>query len=382
MACATGDLESVDKTARQKNIKGIRFFHTFVKIKKLNKMIKQLLFGAAFMATALINAQTGKIANPGTLAPVNVNNVSVTQGALPTTCYTISTISGTAISVGTASSDTTVPGCAPVAGYVFGSNCYDDLEKANYIAGTNYSAVTSPSVTEVKVIFYKNLTRGTTGTASVAVNLALYTGSLASGPSPTIAIATSTANLGLILAAQGGTANTFFAYTYTFTPAIAVPANGFFASVSLPIGVGDTAVVANDPVAPSNITWEKFSDGTWTAMNLSWGAGFKGNMAVMPTVCGQSITVGVSANAGLSKSISLMPNPTSGIVNISVNPQLNENLSITVTNALGQVVKTASYNAISNDNLSLDLTSQVNGVYFVTISNGSDKMVQRLILNK
>jgi len=346
------------------------------------KMIKKLLFGAAFAVTALMNAQTGKIANPGTLMPVNIDNGSVTQGVLPPTCYTISTITGSALTVGTAGSDTTTPGCSPVAGYVFGSNCYDDLEKANYFAGGNYSGVTSPSVSFVKVTFFKTPTRGTTGTASVAVNCSIYSGSLASGPSPTVPIGTATANLGLILAAQGGTANTLFAYTYTFTTPVAIPANGFFASVTLPTTIGDTAVVANDPAAPSNITWEKFSNGTWTDMGISWGAGFKGNMAVMPTVCGNSVTTGISANSGLSKNVSLMPNPSTGIVNISVNSPSKENLNITVTNALGQIVNSASYEVISSNNLTLDLTNQANGVYFVTISNGNDKMVQRLILNK
>jgi hypothetical protein len=77
-----------------------------------------------------------------------------------------------------------------------------------------------------------------------------------------------------------------------------------------------------------------------------------------------------------------MPNPSTGLVNVSVALANSQDLTLTVTNALGQVIVNNNYNSVLTEVISLDLTNQSNGVYFVTVSNGKDKMVQRLILNK
>jgi len=346
------------------------------------KMIKQLLFGAAFAVTALMNAQTGKIVKQTIVLDMPNNTTeqgAITQGALPPTCYTLTTLTGTALSVGTAGSDTSVPGCSPVAGYVYGSNCYDDKEKANFFASGFYSGVTQPSVSQVVVYFYGTATKGTIGTASVPVNVSLYAGTSATVAPTGAALGTSTANLGQVVAAHTNTASNIWTYTYNFVPSITIPTTGFYTSLVIPTTAGDTAVVANQTTAV-NTAWEKWSDDTWNSIILTWGT--NGNLAMMPVVCGNSVTTGISANSGLSKNVSLMPNPSTGIVNISVNSPSKENLNISVTNALGQIVNSASYEVISSNNLTLDLTNQANGVYFVTISNGNDKMVQRLILNK
>ena len=77
-----------------------------------------------------------------------------------------------------------------------------------------------------------------------------------------------------------------------------------------------------------------------------------------------------------------MPNPSTGLVNVSVALANSQDLTLTVTNALGQVIVNNNYNSVLTEVISLDLTNQSKGVYFVTVSNGKDKMVQRLILNK
>ncbi len=345
-------------------------------------MIKKLLLGAT-IAVSSMTAQTGKIVSQTILLNTpNNSQESITQGKLPATCFTISTITGTALSVSSAGSDTSVPGCSPKAGYVYGSNCYKDKEKANFFASTNYSSVTQPSVSQVVVFFYGTGAKGTMGTASVSCNLALYAGTSATSAPVGAALATSTANLGQIVAAHTNTANNIWTYTYNFVPSIAIPNTGFFTSVIVPVTIGDTAVVANDPAAPSNIAWERGSDNLWYGMNPNWGPAFKGNIAMMPTVCGNTVVTGVSTNSAFSKNITLMPNPSSGLVNISVILTQPENLNVTVTNALGQVINSTYYQSVTNNNLSLDLTNSTNGVYTVIISNGKDKMVQRLIISK
>lgn len=345
-------------------------------------MIKKLLLLTGVAMSVLVNAQTGKKAKDLHIVnPSKGTEVNATQALLAPSCFTISTITNSALTIMSAASETAVPGCTPNAGYVFGSNCYADKEKANYFAGANYTAtIVQPSVSMVSVGFFKAGGFGTAGNASVAVNLSVYSGSMSSGPQGA-ALGMGTASLGAILAAQGGTNNNHWYYTFTITPAVAVPVNGFFASVSTPTTAGDTIVVWSQSVSVNNFTWEKAANGTWYDVDANWG-GLKGNLDMIPTVCGNTVATAVSANAGISKNVSLMPNPTSGVINITANTGTTENFNVTITNALGQVVRKTSFEVVSSSKLSLDLSNEANGVYFVTVSNGTDKMVQRLILNK
>ena len=59
-----------------------------------------------------------------------------------------------------------------------------------------------------------------------------------------------------------------------------------------------------------------------------------------------------------------------------------QNLDITVSNALGQLISVTKHTGVTNNVFTLDLSSYGNGVYFVTINNGQEKIVKRVILNK
>jgi hypothetical protein len=340
-------------------------------------MIKSLLtLASVTVVSVALNAQTGKIAKPGNIL-ANTNQPAAQ--VLAATCNTLTTLTGTSVSVYTASSDSVTLGCSPNAGYVFGTNCYGDKEKANFFAAGTYSSLSSPSVSAIMATFFQSGTMGTGGTSSVSANMKVYAGTLAGGP--TTVVTTANANLGQIVAAHTNTASPIFVFTYTFATPVAIPASGFFTSLVLPNTAGDTAVVANDPNAPVDVVWEYEASNTWSAVSTSW-SGLKGSLAILPVVCGSTVTTGVSANGALSKQITLMPNPSAGVVNISVSSSLEQNLNVTVTNALGQVVKSASFEGITYNVLPLNLTEQPNGIYFVAINNGKEKFIQRLIINK
>ncbi|MCW3078045.1 MAG: hypothetical protein JWO32_2654 [Bacteroidetes bacterium] len=346
-------------------------------------MIKQLLSILAVASVVTVSAQTnGKRVN----TTINMGvapemGKSLTYKTTANFCDTIATVQNGSVSLATAGSDTATPGCSPAAGYVYGTNCYGDLEKANFFPVATYSAINSPSITGVTVGFFKNATRGTGGTATSTVALKIYNGALATGPT-TAVVASTVATMAQILSAVAGT-STIIYYTFDFaTPVAASATNGFFVSVTLPQGNGDTAVVYNSPNSTIDYGYEKWSDNSWNKISTAWGANTKANLIMFPKVCGTSAAAGISTNSGLSKNISIMPNPSTGLVKMVVSFGTSENLNVTVTNALGQQILSNKYNGISNESIGLDLTSQSNGVYFITISNGTDKMVQRLILNK
>jgi hypothetical protein len=347
-------------------------------------MIKNLLTVASVVLTVAASAQTGKIVNNVINMPASEISKSITYqaSAAPAGCDTISTAQNNSLTLNTAGSDTATPGCSPKAGFVFGSNCYKDKEKANFFPIASYSTISTPSITGVIVTFFKNLTRGTGGTPTTTVGLKIYGGALATGPSTAAVLGQTTVPMSSILAAQVGT-NTSINFLYSFaTPIVAPATNGFFASVVIPTTAGDTAVIYNSPASTIDYGWEKWSDNSWNSISGAWGASLKGNLSIYPVLCGNLITTGISKNLGLSKDVTIMPNPSTGLVNVSVALANSQDLTLTVTNALGQVIVNNNYSSVLTEVISLDLTNQSNGVYFVTVSNGKDKMVQRLILNK
>jgi hypothetical protein len=195
---------------------------------------------------------------------------------------------------------------------------------------------------------------------------------------PGTVIATTTANLGQIVAAQG-TNNPLFDFVYTFSTAVAIPTTGIFCSLVLPNMPGDTAVIANEDPYATDLAYERWSDNSWNSINSAWS--FNGNMAVMPVICGATITA-VSANSGISKSILVMPNPSSGLVRISVSSPENQHLGIKVLDMMGREVKVLSHETQGYDVIPLDLNELAQGMYFINISNGKDQMTQKLVIER
>jgi len=334
--------------------------------------------GLSVCAFAQLNGKLVK--NTSIFANSTLAQQSITAGSTSILCDTISTLTTSSLTISGAGSDTATPGCSPSAGYVFGSNCYQDAEKANFFNASLYSNLSGATVSGVIVGFFQTGTRGTIGAPTTTVGMTLYNGTNAT-TTPSTAIGGTVATLGAITAAHTTTANIFY-YTFDFATPLAIPATGgFFASLVVPVTAGDTAVVFNQTAAPTNLCWEKWSDGTWHDMSIAWGSTTKGSLLFLPKLCGAIVT-GISQNLGLSSKVTILPNPTTGLVNVAVILQDKENLSVTVSNTLGQVLVNNKYDGISNDLLSLDLSSFNNGVYFVTVSNGKDKMVQRLVLSK
>jgi len=100
------------------------------------------------------------------------------------------------------------------------------------------------------------------------------------------------------------------------------------------------------------------------------------------TVTVVACDVGIAKNLMLTGYVALQPNPSSGKVNVIVNLPSSQNLQINVTNLLGQNVYTSKHSSITISSIEVDLTAFNSGVYFVSIDNGKEKVVKRLILNR
>jgi hypothetical protein len=153
----------------------------------------------------------------------------------------------------------------------------------------------------------------------------------------------------------------------------------WFASPNTGVSFSPSANVENPTV---NFT----SQGSYTisvaAANL-----FGSNTSSKPIVVGKcsstsTVNVGIKENSLLEKSIHLSPNPSTGLVNISTHFLTKQTISIKLHNCLGQFVREVNYKDVTNNNYTLDLNDAANGIYFVTISNGEEQLIKRLILNR
>lgn len=343
-------------------------------------------------------------ANPGTYSIIlTANNgtastssqiINISSCTTSTVCIdTLSNASNVdTITVYRAGADNTTPGCSPNAGYVVGTNCYGDLEKAEWYAASTYSQVPNASITGAIVIFFKSGTRGTGGNSSTSVNCKLYNGTLSGGPTSQIGT-TANANLGQITSATPTTGVQYFGnpglaytnpilipYKYNFAPVLAPNTNGFFVSVTLPQGGGDTAVIMHTQKKTSGGTmWEKWSDNSWHNLATAWGGSLNLNGAILPIL---SCNVGVAETSVFASNITVMPNPSNGLFNIITTFNEKQNIQFEVMNTLGQTLDKGEFHNVMNNYLTLNLSNYETGIYFLKITNGTEKVVKRLIVNK
>jgi hypothetical protein len=70
----------------------------------------------------------------------------------------------------------------------------------------------------------------------------------------------------------------------------------------------------------------------------------------------------------------------SGIVNVSINETANENLAITIYDILGNKILSQNITAISGGNyIQLKPENLSQGVYFITISNSTKRLTNKLV---
>ncbi len=90
----------------------------------------------------------------------------------------------------------------------------------------------------------------------------------------------------------------------------------------------------------------------------------------------------IPSPAGLNEiklpSLSIYPNPTAGVFNVDYT---NAN-TIKVINMLGVVVYQENVDQLSSGTKNIDLSNFANGVYFINVSNNTNALNHKLILNK
>jgi hypothetical protein len=346
-------------------------------------MIKNLLFSLGLAASLGLTAQNAKSIDKelsnGQIQNLNYSLSAKTAATYCDTIYNFPVFAPTTtLTLYTATTNTS----CPTGGYVTGNNCYGMTEFANYYTGGSYSSLTSPSVSAVWMIFYKNPTtgNGTKGVATNTVGLNIYNGTMATGPTPTIApipLGSTSATMGAITAAFSAT-STIGIYQFDFATPVSVTAGGFFSSLVLPKVTGDTAVLFMQKSATTTSAWEGDNTGYWGDMKADWGGTINFELGMFPIMGCASVT-GMN-DKELSNFFKVVPNPSNGVFTL-LSTLSNLSYDISVVNMLGQELlskKNINGAAVNEINLS----NYNNGVYFVNITSGNHSITKKLVLNK
>ncbi len=291
---------------------------------------------------------------------------------------------------------TLVLGCqtATNTGFLTGTNCYKDKEFAQFYPAGSYSDTPNPQVTDVIVLFDSLGTKCTANTFSTQIFCKLYGGTAASGPNQPIT--QTSASLGSITSFTPKPKSVTYCGTqsYTFTttqiipfkftlPASATPTNGFFASVQTPYNSQSDSIKIFSNTKYNTLndssSWFLTYGNNWKTLRYNRGA--KVQLAIMPIVSCRPI-VGIKENVNeFTSNINIMPNPNNGIFNLVFTMPKEENINVRIYNSIGQEISNNSLENVSSNVISINISDKPNGIYFVSVTNGTYKAVKKVIVS-
>ncbi|HLF51653.1 reprolysin-like metallopeptidase [Flavobacterium sp.] len=146
------------------------------------------------------------------------------------------------------------------------------------------------------------------------------------------------------------------------------------------IACGNTALQNVAPNQPLSVFNGQNPQGTWTFRVRDAFTGDTGTVnSASVIICTQTITL-ATQDFGLAE-FSLYPNPNKGNFTIQFNSTSNNDVNITVHDLRGRRIFNKKYNnsGLFSQNLQLDHVQA--GVYLVTVQDGDQKMVKRIIID-
>ncbi|MES2681860.1 MAG: zinc-dependent metalloprotease [Bacteroidota bacterium] len=292
-----------------------------------------------------------------------------------------------------------VSGCATgFAGYLTGTNCYKDKEFAQFIPATTYSAISFPQVNSVIVLFDSVGTKATAFTAGTQIACILYSGNATTGPNTQFALKSDS-----LKKIQSGQKLKWIRYvgspTYSFQTTKIIPFKfdfaqpvlltpntpGFFASVQTPFNsVTDSINIFGN--TKTNLSTDSSS---WVLLNPSnnwrtmrFGRNAKIQLAIMPQITCRPVVGIKEQQTEFSSNISVMPNPNNGQFSLVFTLPKEQDLNISVYNAIGQQISGDRLENVTHDMINMDLGDRSDGIYFIEISNGSERVTHKVIVSK
>lgn len=290
-------------------------------------------------------------------------------------------------------------GASDQRGWLTGMSCYKDKEKAQYFAAGTYSDTPVPQINSLIVLFDTVGTKMNTANPGTKVKVKIWGHSPVTGAPTNSLITSKSDSLNRIISPAITTATNGLtwvgtpthvqpskrikAYRFNFSPPTLLPVNGFYASVEMPTTPGDSLLIFSSTYANSvndSSGWVmEFLNNNWKRVKTKYGRGVK--MGIIPIITCQP-KIGVDENSLLNSNISVMPNPSEGIFNIVTTFEQSKDINIQIHNYLGQLIETVKYNDVTTNVFTTDLSTRPNGIYFLTITSGNEKIAKKLVVSR
>jgi uncharacterized repeat protein (TIGR03803 family) len=171
------------------------------------------------------------------------------------------------------------------------------------------------------------------------------------------------------------TTNTY-ANLYSFTTAtgtypqgdLSQDNNGIIFGTTSAGGTGDGNIFRFDPSTGICTSFMNFSNTT---------SGSSPNGSALLTAS----TVGINKPAAENNALSVFPNPANDVLNITFRPGENKDAHFVLSNILGEEFISWNVDNITETyTKSMDVSALADGVYFLTITSGEEKSVQKIII--
>jgi hypothetical protein len=104
-------------------------------------------------------------------------------------------------------------------------------------------------------------------------------------------------------------------------------------------------------------------------------------LAILPQITCRPI-VGIAENTtNFSSNIAVMPNPSNGLFSLIFTLPKQENVIVRVLNPLGQQISSDRLENVTNNVINIDMSGRADGIYFIEVTNGNEKVTKKIIIS-
>ena len=256
-------------------------------------------------------------------------------------------------------------------GYVSGNNGYGDLGKGQQFVISNTMSV------EGALLFFGAKQDGAGSSLSVdLMDMTGTTGTTSAGTGDQACPGTVLASATVTMADVDTTGFTAVSFTQTSV------SSDFYIGIEMTgLAAGDTVgLVSSSDGEGAELSWEKWSDGTWYTMVAAWPLGI--DYAIWALVDNPD-AAGIE-DLGFFNGIKAIvsPNPVVENANLSIELENASEVTIDIVSATGQFVYTSDrgHMAQGRHNLTIPVSDLAAGTYFYSIASNGKRLTQRMMI--
>ncbi|MEO6303260.1 MAG: T9SS type A sorting domain-containing protein, partial [Bacteroidia bacterium] len=83
-----------------------------------------------------------------------------------------------------------------------------------------------------------------------------------------------------------------------------------------------------------------------------------------------------------NSNITVMPNPSSGLLSLIFTLPKQEDVNVRIFNPLGQQISSDRIENVTNNMINIDLSNRADGIYFIEVSNGTERVIKKVIISR